>query len=331
MLACSRRPSAPNVHTARSLATALATALLSLASLGVPLFGAFGTLQAQETTRPRLLRPADIDALPIRSEGTRVAYGPDSLQFGELRLPEGAGPFPVAIVIHGGCWFSPYAAARNSAALAEALTDAGIATWNLEYRRYDHPGGGWPGTFRDAAQGTDFVRTLARDAPLDTTRVLAIGHSAGAQLAAWLATRQQLSSGSELASGTPLALTAVVSLGGVMDMAEYQARQLRSCGNPAVESVLGGLPAEVPQRYRDASPIERLPLGVPHVHIAGARDQIAPRNVVLQFADSARALGDSVEVITIPELGHHDVMSPATAGGKAAVAAVVRWLQPGTP
>lgn len=33
-----------------------------------------------------------------------IAYGQDSFQFGELRLPAGAGPHPVAVVIHGGCW-----------------------------------------------------------------------------------------------------------------------------------------------------------------------------------------------------------------------------------
>ena len=285
--------------------------------------------EAREAPRPRLLRPADIDALPVRLAGERLAYGTDSLQFGELRLPEGPGPFPVAIVLHGGCWYSPYAAVRNAAPLADALTAAGIATWNVEYRRYDHPGGGWPGTFRDAAMATDHVRTLAATYPLDTTRVLAIGHSAGAQLAVWLATRDRLSAQSELRTASaPLPLRAAVSLGGVMDMAEYQARQTQTCGNPAVESVLGGLPTAVPARYAEVSPAERLPIGVPHVHIAGALDRIAPREVVQRFADSARALGDSVEVITVPAIGHHDVMAPGSGGGQAAIEAVRRWLRP---
>ena len=312
----------------KPLAAAVAIALAVSVAASPP---AVSPLAAQEAPAPRLLRPADIDALPLRSEGVRIAYGTDSLQFGDLRLPEGPGPFPVAIVVHGGCWYSPYAAVRNAAPLADALTAAGIATWNIEYRRYDQPGGGWPGTFRDVASAADHLRTLARTAPLDTTRVAAIGHSAGAQLVAWLATRSRLPAESAIAGGAPMALTAVVSLGGVMDMAEFQARQLRSCGNPAVESVLGGLPNDVPERYAATSPIERLPLSVPHVHIAGERDQIAPREVVRTFADSARALGDSVEVITVPGLGHPDVMSPNTAAGRAAVDAVVRWLRPQSP
>lgn len=101
------------------------------------------TLAAQS----RLLRASDNDTLPAKAPTARIAYGPDSLQFGELRLPDGPGPFPVAIVIHGGCWVSRFATLRNSAAFSDALRDAGIATWNIEYRRADSPGGGWPNTF----------------------------------------------------------------------------------------------------------------------------------------------------------------------------------------
>lgn len=283
------------------------------------------------TPRARLMRPGDIDTLPVRDPGVRITYGPDSLNFGELRLPPGRGPFPLAIVVHGGCWYSPYANVRNAAPLAEALASAGVATWNVEYRRYDSPGGGWPGTFQDVARAADHVRTLAATYPLDATRVLAIGHSAGAQIAAWLATRARLEEHSALYARTPLALHGVVALGGVMDMAEYQRRQLETCGNPAIESVLGGLPAEVPERYREVSPIERLPLGVPHTHVAGALDRIATPEATAVFADSARRLGDSVVVVTVPALGHHDVMAPRSAAGQAAVDAVVRMLRPAKP
>ncbi len=285
------------------------------------------TLPAQDVPRPRLLRAGDVDTLPVRDAGVRIAYGSDSLQFGELRMPAGPGPHPVAIVLHGGCWFSPYASVRNSAPLAEALTEAGVATWNVEYRRYDHPGGAWPGTFRDVAMGADFVRTLAATYAIDTTRLIAIGHSAGAQLAAWLPTRKRLSPSSDVYVAAPISLAGVVSLGGVMDMREFQTRQTLTCGNPAIDSVMGGVPADLPERFRDVSPIERLPLGVPHTHVAGAMDRIAPRGTVDVFADSARALGDSVTVVTVPGLGHHDVMSPRTAAGRAAIDAVLTLLR----
>lgn len=111
-----------------------------------------------------------------------------------------------------------------------------------------------------------------------------------------------------------------------MDMAEFQTRQLQTCGNPAVESVLGGSPATVPERYAAVSPAERLPLGVPHVHVSGARDRIATPAAVEAFAAAARSQGDQVRVVTLNGLGHHDVMAPQTAGGRAAIEAVWQLL-----
>lgn len=74
------------------------------------------------------LGPRDIDRLSASPPTQTARYGSESQQFGELRLPDGKGPFAVAIVIHGGCWTNGYATARNTAALASALAARGIAT-----------------------------------------------------------------------------------------------------------------------------------------------------------------------------------------------------------
>ncbi|MCC6430413.1 MAG: alpha/beta hydrolase [Gemmatimonadaceae bacterium] len=279
------------------------------------------------TAQTRLLRAGDIDTMPATRPSTRITYGTDSLHFGELRLPDGRGPFPVAIVIHGGCWLSRYASVRNSAPLADALAASGVATWNIEYRRYDHPGGGWPGTLLDAAHAADHVRALARSYPLDTTRIVAVGHSAGGQLALWLATRGRLAPQSDLATtSTPVPLKGVVSIGGIADLREFYARERATCGNPAVESLLGGAPDSVPARLREASPIERLPLGVPSVHIAGARDFIAPTAVRDAFAEAARQRGDRATVTTVPDEGHFEAIAPRTVTGRAVIDAVRAML-----
>lgn len=261
-----------------------------------------------------------------------MPYGKDSLQFGDLRMPHSArgAKVPLVILIHGGCWFSPYASLRNTAALAEAITDAGVATWNIEYRRYDQVGGGWPGTFRDAADAVDFVRTLATRFAIDTTRIVAAGHSAGGHLALWLATRRTLAAGSPLAGGKPLALRGVVSIAGIADLSEFYGREKSTCGNPAVESLLGGVPDDVQYRLRDASPIDRLPLGIPSIHIAGDRDSIAPTFVRDAYAAAARAKGDSVTVETIPNEGHFEAIAPQRATGRAVTTAILRLLAPPT-
>ncbi|MBC8087583.1 MAG: alpha/beta hydrolase [Phycisphaerae bacterium] len=283
-------------------------------------------LTASQSQPARRMRAADADTIPLHLSATRVAYGADSLQFGELRLPAGNGPFPVAVVIHGGCYLSRYATLRNTAALSEALTDAGIATWNVEYRRYDHPGGGWPGTFTDIADAADHVRTLAKLHPLDLTRVVTTGHSAGGQLALWLASRKELKSGTAVYRANPLAVHGVVALGPITDMREYQTRQLRSCGNPAIESVLGGLPDAVPDRRLLVSPIERVPLGVRTILVAGDGDAIGSQSSLQAYAQAARSRGDSVEVRLGPDEGHFEVLAPFKQSGKAAMDAIKQLL-----
>ncbi len=270
------------------------------------------------------LRPADINALPSKPADAVVAYGADSLQFGELRLPNGKGPFAVAIVIHGGCWVHDYAAAKNAAALADALRDAGVATWNVEYRRRDNPGGGWPGTLLDVAAAADTLRGLARRYSLDLARVVAIGHSAGGHMALWLAARRKLPISSPLHARNPLPLTGVVALGGPGDLYDFNAYADAICGDATVPSLLGGTPAQVPERWRDASPSSWLPLGVPQVMLAGEADRIMPRANLDAWAAKARAAGDRVEVVVVPKAAHHEVMSPRAVTWTAVKDAVLQ-------
>ena len=109
-----------------------------------------------------LMTPQDLQALPSRAPDRRVSYGEDSSHSGELRVPAGAGPHPVVVLVHGGCFKAAYANARDFAPVADALKADGIATWNIEYRRLGQPGGGWPGTYLDVGRAVDYLRTLAR-------------------------------------------------------------------------------------------------------------------------------------------------------------------------
>src|SRR5215831_10892657 len=169
--------------------------------------------------------PVDLANAQVPPGAKRIAYGTHQLQFGELRVPSRKGPYPVAIVVHGGCWVAKLpnmderaVGMENMRPVAAALTDAGIATWNIEYRRLGNDGGGWPGTFQDVARATDFVRTLARDYELDLARVIAVGHSAGGHLALWLAARGRLAPTSDLYVKDPLRLTGVLDLDGPADL-----------------------------------------------------------------------------------------------------------------
>src|SRR5579871_4297586 len=92
--------------------------------------------------------PADADA--------RIPYGPEPLQFGDLRLPSGAGPHPLVVVVHGGYWQAIYNL-THAGHLCADLAAHGIATWNVEYRRLGDPGGGYPGTLEDVTAAFTFT------------------------------------------------------------------------------------------------------------------------------------------------------------------------------
>ena len=81
-----------------------------------------------------------------------MSYAGQPQQYGELWLPEGIGPFPVVVFVHGGCWLNAFDITHTHAA-STALAQAGYAVWSLEYRRVGDPGGGWPGTFDDISLG----------------------------------------------------------------------------------------------------------------------------------------------------------------------------------
>jgi acetyl esterase/lipase len=269
-----------------------------------------------------LLTVDEILSLPNPAPDHRISYGGDPLQFGDLRLPAVEPPHPVAIVIHGGCWRSRYDVSHIGS-FSAALTGAGIATWTLEYRRVGNPGGGWPGTFLDIARGADILRELEAPHSLDLGRAVAVGHSAGGQLALWLAARRKLDRRSPIRGGAnPLALSGVVSLAGVDDLE----RALREgvCDDMAAE-LLGGRP-EVRARYREASPLELLPLGVPQHLVSGARDPIVPAGFARDFAARSRALGDEVTLEVLEAAGHFELVAPSSPAFPAVRNAVTKLL-----
>lgn len=282
-----------------------------------------------ETASPTsLMTPGELQALPSKTPDRRVAYGTDSSQYGELRVPSGPGPHPVAILIHGGCFKAAYATLRDLAPMGDALKEMGIATWNIEYRRLGQPGGGWPGTYLDVGRAVDYLRALAGQYALDLGRVVVVGHSAGGHLAMWAAARARVPSGSDLHVATPLPVRGVLDLAGPVDLTANISDYEALCRDTVITALVGGMPAQVPERYAQVSAIKLLPFGIPQVLLIGEYEEFVPRPLAETYERAAAEAGDPVRLIVIPNVGHFEIASPRAATWPR-VTSVIRSLLAG--
>jgi acetyl esterase/lipase len=232
----------------------------------------------------------------------RHRYGGHPEQRADLYVPPGDGPHRVVVVIHGGYWQARY----SKLVMKPVCTDLrrrGLAAWNIEYRRLGC-GGGWPATFDDVAAAIDHLAEL-NDPRLELASLAAIGHSAGGQLALWAAARRD----------ARVPITRVCGQAPVCD--------LRAAG--AARELLGGAPDEVPERFAQVDPMQRLPLGVPILLVHGPADSTVPLKRSRRFAEAARAAGDDVTLVEPNPGGHRAHVDPRSeAWGLAA-----DWLASG--
>ena len=231
------------------------------------------------------------------------SYGSHPSQLGELFLPSGAGPHPVCVVVHGGYWRAQYDRSLMTG-VCDDLAAHGVAAWNVEYRRVGN-GGGWPETFLDVAAGIDALAEL--DAPIDLSVVLAVGHSAGGQLALWAAARSTLPD--DVPGAAPrVAITAAVSQAGVLDLT--LAAGLMPSSTPT--RALLGDPTSNYDRYVVASPRERLPLGIPQLVLHGDQDDSVSMRIATSYATAARNAGDACELRVLTHTGHFEHIDTGT-------------------
>jgi acetyl esterase/lipase len=263
---------------------------------------------------PGLISYTDLLARPRPTATERVQYGNASSQIADLWLPSGNDLHPVVVLIHGGCWRADLPGLELMAYAAEDLRQHGFAVWNVEYRRLGEPGGGYPGTFEDIANAIDWLRKLANVKRLDLKNVIAVGHSSGGHLALWAAARPRLPRASPLYRDKPLPIKAVVSLGGIGDLAMYRAAGPAACGGPRVIDLLDSSASRGPwDVFTDTSPAEMLPIGVPQAIVSGALDPIVPAQFGRAYAAKAAAAGDPVQEITISDASHFELIDPMSS------------------
>nr|WP_297426838.1 alpha/beta hydrolase [uncultured Actinotalea sp.] len=233
----------------------------------------------------------------------------------DLWLPPGA-PRGVVVLVHGGFWRAAYDRSLQDA-VVDDLVAARWAVWNVEYRPVGD-GGGWPHTFADVAAAADALADVGPATGLPLTRVVAVGHSAGGTLAAWLGARHRLPA--DAVGALPrVRPTAVCAQAGVLDLAAAARERV---GDGAVTDLLGATPDADPLRYATTSPAALVPSGVPVLALTGADDDVVPPRQSEAFVAAAVAAGDDARLQVVPGEGHMEHLDPASACWRAARA----WL-----
>ena len=209
---------------------------------------------------------------------------------------------PLVCLFHGGFWRMPYGRDQLQPVAADLCT-AGLAVWNLGYRRAGPGGHPWPATLQDVEAALTYLPTLHQAYPqVDLGRLVLAGHSAGGHLAFWAAS-------TAMRLPRPLPPTAAIGLAPLLDLdAVYTA----GLGNRAVELFLGGSPSTVPERYQQASPAARLPLGIRQYVLHGEADAAVPPSLSQAYVAKARAAGDDVTYMALTDADHMAFIDPGS-------------------
>jgi acetyl esterase/lipase len=240
----------------------------------------------------------------------RLIYGSDPNQFMDLRVPASEHKrSPLVMNIHGGFWRAKYNL-DHAGHLCAALTAKGLATANLEYRRVGNEGGAWPGTFSDVRSAYQYLIQNADKYDFDTRKVAVMGHSAGGQLALCLAAHESQ-------------VRAVISLAGVVDLKRTYELHL---SHDAVVEFLRGTPAEVPEHYREADPMQ-LSIGkASQWLIHGASDDTVPSAFSRDYVARKQSAREDVHLVEIAGADHFDLIDPRSNAWKQVEQTVLATL-----
>ena len=206
--------------------------------------------------------------------------------------------------MHGGYWRPVYDLTLEDD-VAAFLAAQGFLVWNVDYAPAGEP---WPATLTDVALAYDHG---ARDPRVDPTRIAVVGHSAGGHLALWLGSRRPGTPGGPAC--VPPAL--VVAQAPVACLALGWEQRL---GDGAVELLVGGSPAEYPERYAEADPLALLPVATRTVLLHAADDDAVPLSQSETYAAASQA-----QLVVVPG-GHYEHLDPRSD----AIAALLAELRP---
>lgn len=206
-------------------------------------------------------------------------------------VPDGAGPFPTVIIVHGGGFIN---GDRNTYVppLFAPLTGAGFAWFTMDYRL--HPQVNFPAPVEDVEAAIAYVKAHAQEFKVDLKRVVLMGESAGGALVSYVGVRGK----------SAIKLAAVVPFYGVHDWELRNAEEAQGKVKPSIWRAFFGVPAgngpDAIQRMREVSPVTYIKRGLPpFLLIHGTDDKQVAYEQSVEFQKRMRAAGNTCDLITV--------------------------------
>ena len=210
---------------------------------------------------------------------------PSPRQQGDLYLPEGPGPHPIAIVIHGGGWSGRDRSDMND--ISRRLAANGIAAFNINYRLA--PEHRFPAQLEDVFSAMEWITDQATSLNLNINRMYTVGYSAGAHLS--------LLAAAEGRPGLP-DIKGVIAGGAPTDLTLYP-------NSPYVQKLMGASFENDPEAFRAASPLHQVgPTHPPVFLYHGSWDKIVAYKNSTLLVEALLEAGVKVELHTRHLEGH---------------------------
>ncbi|WP_438482412.1 prolyl oligopeptidase family serine peptidase [Oleiharenicola lentus] len=246
------------------------------------LFGCGSTRTAPQPTSAKAVstdytREKDIVFTP--------AGWPEELK-ADLYIPDGSQPRPAVLLIYGGGWKAKDNRSQMKS-IAEKLARRGYFVMNTSYR--GAPGYRYPAQIDDLREAQRWLLANATRYHIQIDRIAAYGYSAGGHLAALIGT---------LDAPAELRVKAVVAGGAPTDLRLYP-------GGKLVPDLLGGFQNDVPEKFREASPVTHVTKDDPPFFLYhGTKDELVPPEHARVMKDALDRAGVSNEIYWIEGRGH---------------------------
>jgi len=244
----------------------------------------------------------------------RMQWGAEDWQYADLHMPDEESPYhnehgiPCIMLIHGGFWKKQYGLELMKP-IAEDLAEAGVAAWNIEFKRWDEKQQGvWMDTISDVLRAWGQLALLPG---IDITRSMIMGHSAGGHLALLLASKAERKPWLAIAQAP------------ITDLVGADHSKLSDEGD-AIRRWIGCSPEENSELWSKLNPVDNPP-EAPILLIHGENDDDVPIAQSETYVRIMKAKGADVQKLWLPG-DHYSIIDVASDDWLVQLNAILDWL-----